>query len=102
MDVASTQIKNKMYSFADGSPTQEKVSFFMPRFSIDVRERNFAITGVDAIDSCLTFRIKVSLRGGAVREFDLILLAGNGLSGFIEQFDFDPVAGWCGRTCRVG
>jgi hypothetical protein len=50
----------------------------------------------------LAFRIKVSLRGGTIRKFDLILLAGNGLAGFVEEFDFDPVAGLIGgRTCRV-
>jgi hypothetical protein len=32
----------------------------------------------------------------------LVLLVGDGLTGFIEEFDFDPMTGWSGRTCRAG
>jgi hypothetical protein len=73
----------------------------VPSFLVDIWERDFAIAGVDAVDSCLAFSIEASLRGGTVREFDLVLLAGDGLAGLIEEFDFNPVTGLGGRTCRV-
>jgi hypothetical protein len=84
------------------SNTPEKRLLLAPGFFVDIWKRDFAIAGIDAIDSCLTFCIKVSLRRGTVRKLDLILLAGDGLAGLIEQFDFNPVTGLCGRTCRVG
>jgi len=75
----------------------------VPGFLVDIRERNFAIARVDAVDSCLAFCIQVALRGGTVREFDLVLLSGYGFAGgFIEKFDFNPVTGLRGRTCRTG
>jgi hypothetical protein len=40
----------------------EKESFFAPGFFVDIGKRDFAIAGVDAIDSGLAFCIKVSLR----------------------------------------
>ena len=76
--------------------------FFAPRFFVNIRKRDFAIAGIDAIDSRLTLPIEIALGGGTVRKLDLVLLAGDGLAGFIEQFDFDPVTGWSGRTCRAG
>jgi hypothetical protein len=79
----------------------EKKSFLPPGFFVDVWKRDFAVARVDAIDSCLAVSIKISLRRGTVRKLDLILLAGDRLAGLIEQFNFNPVAGLCGRTCRV-
>jgi hypothetical protein len=79
----------------------EKQSFFAPGFFVDIWKRDFAIARVDAIDSGLAVCIKVSLSGGTVRKLDLILLAGDRIASLIEEFDFHPVAGLCGRTCRV-
>jgi hypothetical protein len=79
----------------------KKELFLAPGFFVDIWERDFAIAGVDALDSGLAFCIKVSLRRGTVREFDLILFAWDGLACLIEQFHFHPVTSWCGRTCRV-
>lgn len=74
----------------------------MPRLFIDIGKRDFAIAGIDAVGSCLAFAIEIALGGGTVRKLDLVLLVGDGLTGFIEEFDFDPVTGWSGRTCRAG
>jgi hypothetical protein len=79
-----------------------KELFFAPGFFVDIGKRDFAVARVDAIDSCLAVSIKISLRRGTVRKLDLIWLAGDRLAGLIEQFDFNPVTGSCGRTCRVG
>lgn len=75
----------------------------MPGFFVDIGKRDFAVAGVDAVDSRLTLPIEITLGGGTVRKLDLVLLAGDGLAGgFIEEFDFDPVSGLrCGRTCRI-
>jgi hypothetical protein len=81
--------------------SEERESFFAPGFFVDIRERNLAIAGVDAVDSGLAFSVKVALRGGTVREFDLVLFAGDGFAGLIEKFDFNPVTGLGGRTCRL-
>jgi hypothetical protein len=40
----------------------DKKSFLAPGFFVDIGERDLAIAGVDAIDSCLAFPIKASLR----------------------------------------
>jgi hypothetical protein len=76
--------------------------FFAPRLFVNIGKRDFAIARIDAVDSRLTLPIEITLGGGTVRKLDLILLAGDGLAGFIEKFDFDPVTGWSGRTCRAG
>jgi hypothetical protein len=76
--------------------------FFAPRLFVNIGKRDFAIARIDAIDSRLTLPIEIALRGGTVRKLDLVLLAGDGLAGFIEEFNFDPVTGWSGRTCRAG
>ena len=80
----------------------EKELFFAPRFFVNIGKRDFAIARIDAIDSRSTLPIEIALRGGTVRKIDLVLLAGDGLAGFIEEFDFDPVTGLSGRTCRAG
>jgi hypothetical protein len=80
----------------------EKELFFAPRLFVNIGKRDFAIAGVDAVDSSLTLPIEIALGGGTVRKLDLVLLAGNRLAGLIEEFDFDPVTGWSGRTCRAG
>jgi|HubBroStandDraft_6_1064221.scaffolds.fasta_scaffold4056937_1 hypothetical protein len=41
----------------------KKISFLVPGFFVDIGKRDFAIAGIDAIDSCLAFPIKVSLGG---------------------------------------
>jgi hypothetical protein len=102
MGIASTKIDNKVYSFKQQSKCKKRRSFFVPGFFVDIWERDFAVAGVDAIDPCLAFCIKISLRRWTVREFDLILLARDGLARLVKQFDFNPVASLCGRTCRVG
>jgi hypothetical protein len=81
----------------------EKELFFAPRLFVNIGKRDFAIAGVDAVDSRLTLPIEITLRSGTVRKLDLVLLAGDGLAGgFIEEFDFDPVTSLGGRTCRAG
>jgi len=81
---------------------RENESFFVPRLFIDIGKRDFAIARIDAVDSCLAFAIETALGGGTVRKLDLVLLAGDGLAGsFIEEFDFNPVTGLSGRTCRA-
>jgi hypothetical protein len=80
----------------------EKELFFAPRLFVNIGKRDFAIARIDAIDSRLTLPIEIALRGGTVRKLDLVLLTGDGLAGFIEEFDFDPVTGLSGRTCRAG
>ena len=62
----------------------EKESFFAPRLFVNIGKRDFAIAGIDAVGSCLAFAIEIALGGGTVRKLDLVLLAGNGLTGFIE------------------
>jgi hypothetical protein len=87
----------------DESKRMEWRLFFAPGFFVDIWKRDFAVAGVDAIDSCLALRIKITLLCRTVRKLDLVGLAGDRLAGFIEQFDFNPVA--ClgsGRTCRLG
>jgi hypothetical protein len=56
----------------------------VPRLFVNIGKRDFAIARIDAVDSRLTLPIEVSLRGGTVRKLDLVLLAGDGLAGFIE------------------
>jgi hypothetical protein len=79
------------------------VSFFVPRLFIDIGKRDFAIARIDAVHSCLTVSIEISMRCGTIRKLDLVWLAGDGLAGFIEECDFDPMTGLVGgRTCRAG
>jgi len=80
----------------------EKELFFAPRLFVNIGKRDFAIARIDAVDSRMTLPIEIALGGGTVRKLDLVWLAGDGLAGFIEEFDFDPVTGWSGRTCRAG
>jgi len=75
----------------------------VPRLLVDIRERDFAVAGVDAVDARLPLRIEIALLYRTIWELDLVGLAGNGLARLIEEFDLDPVTGLGrSRTCRVG
>jgi len=82
----------------------------MPDSLVQLRECDLACSGVDAIHACKTHAIQISIDGGAVRQFDLVLLIRNWFALLIEQLDFDPgllvlrnnLAPFSsGRTCRL-
>jgi hypothetical protein len=74
---------------------------FAPGFFVNIWKRNFAVAWIDAVDSGLAFSVKGALRRRTVGKLDLVGLAGNWLACLVEQFDFNPVTGMCGRTCRI-
>jgi len=62
----------------------EKQLFFVPRLFVNIGKRDFAIAGIDAVDSSLPLPIEIALGGGTVRKLDLVWLTGDGLTSFIE------------------
>ena len=58
--------------------------FFAPGFFVDIGKCNFAVAGVDAVDSGLAFSIKITLRSRTVWKLYLVLLTGDRFSNLIE------------------
>ena len=76
--------------------------FLAPRLFVEIGKRNFAISLIDSVHASAALRVQETFRFGAVRSRDAILLIGDGLALFIEQFDFNPVTCFFfGRTCRI-
>jgi hypothetical protein len=86
--------------------------FFSPRTLIQIWKHYGAVSRIDAFHTRAAIGTKRPLNFRAVWRFDEILFTRDGLSLFIEQFDFDPrwlirVDDFCfflffsGRTCRA-